>query len=90
MGEDRRGERDLQGHQHRGPVDGVRRQDVFADQVQDGAVARRFRRASGPVLLERRLRRQILQRRDIVHQCVEPHVGDVVGIKWEIDSPGQA
>src|SRR5438105_4911671 len=76
LGEDRRREREVQSHQDRGPVHGVCREDVFADEVQDRVVGRRFRGVGGPVLLEGGLRRQILQRRDVVHQCVEPDVGD--------------
>ena len=69
-----------QGHQHRGPIDGVGGENVLANQVD-------IRR---PELIERRFFRQVFEGRDIIHQRVEPDIRDVIFIKRQLDAPGES
>jgi hypothetical protein len=69
---------EIQCHQHRGPVDGVRRQDVFADQMD---VRRPESQTGRPAV------RKILERRDVIDERVEPDIGDVLLVEGQFDAP---
>ena len=66
--------------EHRRPVDGVRGQDVLADQVH----------RRGPQAVEACLVRQVSGRGEIVEQRVEPDIAHVARIKGQGDAPAQA
>ena len=77
VGEDRPRQRQLQRHQHRGPIDRMGRENVLPYQMHVG----------GPVPVDRGLLQQILQPGDVVHERVEPDIGDVVGVEGKFDTP---
>ncbi len=80
MREDRARQRQARPHQHRRPVDGVRGEDVLADQVQVG-------RPVGAGLIARPAE---AERAVVVEQGVEPDVADVVFVERQRDPPAQA
>ncbi len=80
VGEDAAGHFHAHGLQHGGPVDRVGGENVLADEV-DGA---------GPAAGKGRVVALVAHGGDVVHQRVEPHVADVVGVEGQFDAPGQA
>ncbi len=78
MGEDGLGQWTLQRHQHGGPVDGMCRQNVLADEVDVGRPES---------MADRLLTRQVFQSGHIIHQRVEPDVGDILLIEGQFNAP---
>jgi hypothetical protein len=58
----------------------VRRENVLADEVEIGRPPPAESRIVGP----------ITGNGDVIHQCIEPDIGDVVSVEREFDAPGQA
>ena len=73
----------VQSHQQDGPVDGVEPQDVLANEVDIGGPVFLVHLAVVAVHVE-------AGESDIVAQGVDPHIGDVLGVKLHRDAPGEA
>ena len=72
-------EGDPSGLQHARPVDGVRLHDILGRHMLD----------VGPEFLEARIA-GAAERRHVVEQRIEPHVGDVLVIEGQLDAPLEA
>ena len=75
------GQGQIQSHQHGRPDDGVETQNLLADHVD----------VSGPVLIKVVVGIVIIaQCGDVVGKCIDPHIDGVLGVKRNLDAPGNA
>ena len=83
--EDLFGERKIESHEEDGPIDRVESYDVLTDHVY----------VSGPEFLEllglllERLIGIVADCGDVVYECIEPYVNDVLGVGGYLNTPGE-
>ena len=79
MGKDRLGRGQADPFKHGRPVDRMGGKDILADEMN------RLR----PEIGEGASFRAVTDGADIIDQCIEPDIGDIVGIKGNLNAPGK-
>ena len=80
MGEDGFRQWKVERHEHRGPVDGMGREDILPDKMDIGRPESICQWFPG---------RRYSNAETVIHQRVEPDIGDVVIVERQFDAPGE-